>query len=140
LPGNTIRKVYLCRAQTEAIAPGDLLLFYQSKSPTFSASQCLTSVGITENVLSTIDFDELVRMTAKRSVYSEIELKGLISASHRPIKVINFLLAGHLSPPISLPDLIRMGVFVNQPPQSISIVAPERFEPIKAYMNFGFKI
>jgi hypothetical protein len=32
-PGNTIRKVYLCRAQTHALGRGDILLFYRSKSP-----------------------------------------------------------------------------------------------------------
>lgn len=45
-PGNTIRKVYLCRARSQAMAPGDILLFYLSKSLGLAASQAITSVGI----------------------------------------------------------------------------------------------
>ena len=31
-PGNTIRKVYLCRASTSRLKPGSILLFYRSRS------------------------------------------------------------------------------------------------------------
>ena len=60
-PGNTIRKVYLCRAQTNAIGPGDCLLFYRSKSDGFISSQAITSVGVAESVTPTTTYDELVK-------------------------------------------------------------------------------
>ena len=47
-PGNTIRKVYLCRAQAKGLKPGDILLFYLSRDERLAASQSLTTVGIVE--------------------------------------------------------------------------------------------
>jgi len=46
-PGNTIRKVYLCRAQSGLGPPGSLLVFYKGKSKN-PPSQALTAVGIFE--------------------------------------------------------------------------------------------
>ena len=138
MPGNTIRKVYLCRAQTEELCPGDLLLFYQSLSPTFLYSQHLTTVGIVQSLSATDSLDQLVRLTAKRSVFSESELQEMIDESERPVKVIDFLLIGHLDPPIELQRLIETGIFVNHPPQSISILSPDKLELVKSRMNFGF--
>src|ERR1700730_15408199 len=51
-PGNTIRKVYLCRAKTTRIRPGDLLLFYMSKDDRYAASQSITTVGVVEQVMT----------------------------------------------------------------------------------------
>lgn len=140
LPGNTIRKVYLCRAKTTAIGPGDLLLFYHSKTAGLIASQSVTSVGVIENVACTRDLDELVRLTAKRSVFTESELKALVDKNEAPIKVIDFLLAGHLEPQIELAELVRTGVFLRRPPQSICLLERGRFEPIRRRMNFGFTV
>jgi GNAT superfamily N-acetyltransferase/predicted nucleic acid-binding protein len=140
VPGNTIRKVYLCRAKTTEIASGDILIFYQSKSPGFRASQSITTVGIVEDVSWTKDYDELVQLTAKRSVFSEIELKGMIDRSDDPVMVIDFLLIGHLDPPIPLPDLLSARVFSGKPPQSICLVTPDRFDFVRKRMNFGFEL
>jgi ribosomal protein S18 acetylase RimI-like enzyme len=49
-PGNTIRKVYLCRAQSQATGPGSVILFYRSNSPGYRISQSITSVGVIERV------------------------------------------------------------------------------------------
>ena len=49
-PGNTIRKVYLCRAKTTRIRPGDLLFFYLSKHGEYAAAQSITTVGVVEQV------------------------------------------------------------------------------------------
>jgi hypothetical protein len=75
-PGNTIRKVYLCRAPTTKLKPGSVLLFYRSLSPGYIASQSVTSVGVVEAVTNATSLEELVRFTAKRSVYREDQLEG----------------------------------------------------------------
>jgi ribosomal protein S18 acetylase RimI-like enzyme len=139
-PGNTIRKVYLSRAQTSSIAPGDILLFYHSKAPNLAASQSITSVGIAERVSQTHDLEELIRLTAKRSVFSERELTGWIDASPSPVKVIDFLLVGHLDPPVPLRTLIAEGVFTGRPPQSITALSPDRFTPIRRRLALGFEL
>jgi hypothetical protein len=45
MPGNTIRKVYLCRAKTTRIKPGDVLFFYMSKDEGLFAGLTFTSTG-----------------------------------------------------------------------------------------------
>ncbi len=139
-PGNTIRKVYLCRANTQELVPGAILLFYQSKTPGFDSSQSLTSVGVVERVSEANDLAELVRLTAKRSVFSELELQGLLGRGRGPIRVIDFLLSGHFEPAIPLSDLVELGVFNRHPPQSISQLAPARVAPLKARASFGFDL
>jgi GNAT superfamily N-acetyltransferase len=139
-PGNTIRKVYLCRALTRALSPGDILLFYRSKSTGSRYSQCVTSVGIVEAVQDASDLTDLVHLTAKRSVYSTYQLQEIAVSSDEPVKVIDFLLIGHLDPPVSLAELIQRGVFAGSPPQSICRLPPERFRPLKQNMNFGFEL
>ena len=43
-PGNTIRKVYLCRAKITRLRPGDVLFFYVSKDERYEASQSITTI------------------------------------------------------------------------------------------------
>ena len=59
-PGNTIRKVYLCRAQAKGLKPGDILMFYLSRDRRLAASQSLTTVGTVEQCRESRTADELV--------------------------------------------------------------------------------
>jgi hypothetical protein len=139
-PGNTIRKVYLCRALTTQLRPGSVLLFYRSQSRGYLASQCATSVGVVEVVSSAKSLEDLVRITAKRSVYSEAQLEAIDATDSRPVKVIDFLLAGHLEPLMTLHELKKEGVFTGHPPQSICQLPAQRFTPVRRRMNFGFEV
>lgn len=139
-PGNTIRKVYLCRAQTNALARGNILLFYRSKSPDYLASQSATSIGVVEAVSETSNLDDLIRLTTKRSVYSTQQLQAILTASSKRVKVIDFLLIGHLDPVVPLVELNRDKVFSGHPPQSICSLSPDRFKPILRRINFGFEV
>lgn len=139
-PGNTIRKVYLCRAQAKSLKPGDMLLFYLSKDERLEASQCLTTIGIVEQLRESKTVDDLVRMTAKRSVFSGEELKEIQTRAETPVKVIDFLLAGHISPPVSLDALVGAGIFNTRPPQSIARIDEERYLRLRPMMNLGFEL
>jgi GNAT superfamily N-acetyltransferase len=139
-PGNTIRKVYLCRAMTQQLRAGSIVLFYRSSSPGYLASQSITSVGVVEDMNHAMSLDDLVRLTGKRSVYSEEKLAAFKATAGRPVKVIDFLLVGHIEPAIKLKDLTHMGVFRGGPPQSISQLTEERFEPVRNRMAFGFAV
>lgn len=139
-PGNTIRKVYLCRAPTTRLCPGSVVLFYRSRSPGYVASQSVTSVGVVEAVSSARSLDDLVRLTAKRSVYSEAQLAGFGATNAKPVKVIDFLLVGHLDPLMTLDELEGEGVFTGHPPQSICHLPPERFNPVRRRMALGFEV
>jgi len=139
-PGNTIRKVYLCRAKSQAIGPGSIVLFYRSTSPGYRISQSITSVGIVERVSHAETIEDLVRLTAKRSAYTTEQLSKIVKASDTPVKVIDFLLIGHFDPVIPLDDLLRLEVFRGWPPQSITRLDETRFARVRERMNFGFEV
>jgi hypothetical protein len=100
-PGNTIRKVYLCRAQSNLGPPGSLLLFYKGKSKD-PPSQALTAVGIFEDKSIAESTKDLMHLTGGRSVYSEIELSEWDASPTNPVKVINYLLAAYIEPAVPL--------------------------------------
>jgi predicted GNAT family N-acyltransferase/predicted nucleic acid-binding protein len=103
-PGNTIRKVYLCRAQSRLGEAGSILFFYKgaSKEP---PSQAMTALCVLESVTLAKSTKDLMRLTGGRSVYSEEELAGWKATDKRPVKVINYLLVAYIEPPISLNEL-----------------------------------
>ena len=139
-PGNTIRKVYLCRAQARISQPGAILFFYKGKSAK-APSQAITTVGIFENMSLAKSAEDLRRMAGGRSVYSDVQLQAFRASERRPVKVINFLLANHISPAIDLTELKALGVFSGHPPQSIFRIArPELMATLGRIGNFGFRI
>lgn len=137
-PGNTIRKVYLCRSPSNLGAAGSLLFFYKGKSKG-SPSQALTAIGVLEEVALAKSTIELMRLTGGRSVYSERELENWDSKI-RPVKVINFLLVGYIEPVITSAELIEEGVFKNNPPQSIFEVKKDKVIKILEKLDLGFKL
>jgi len=139
-PGNTIRKVYLCRAQAKGLRPGDILLFYLSQNKRLAASQCLTTIGIVEQCRESRTADELVIMTARRSVFSGAELAGIQAKSKVPVKVIDFLLAGHLTSPIPVNELLRTPIFNKRPPQSITRLDEARYRRLRPLLKLGFEL
>jgi len=136
-PGNTIRKVYLCRAQSGLGPPGSLLVFYKGKSES-PPSQALTAVGIFEEISTATSTKELMLLTGGRSVYSETELNDWQATPRRPVKVINYLLAAYIEPAITLRELRHVGVFRGHPPQSVFELTREHLDALLPRMNLGF--
>lgn len=136
-PGNTIRKVYLCRAQSKLGAPGSLLFFYKGKSVS-PPSQCMTAVGVFEQFSIAQSTADLMKQAGGRSVYSEAQIQGFGATPLRPVKVINFLLHGYLSPPISLDLLFEKDVFNGHPPQSIFEIPRQRLDALLSMRDWGF--
>jgi hypothetical protein len=79
-----------------------------------------------------------VRHTAKRSVFSVDELGAMNPRPSSPVKVIDFLLIGHVQPPVPLSDLLAQGIFSNRPPQSIAELGETRYKILKPSLNIGF--
>ena len=117
-----------------------MLLFYRSKSKGYVVSQSVTSIGVVETVTNASSLDDLVRITAKRSVYSEEQLAEFNASEEQPVKVIDFLLIRHLEPPMKLVDLNGEGVFTGHPPHLICYLPPSRFRPVRERMSFGFEV
>ena len=137
--GNTIRKVYLCHAPANLSERGALLFFYKGLSER-KPSQAVTTVGIFENMAMARSTDELRRLAGGRSVYSEHQLQAWNATPENPVKVINFLLAGHLSPAMQIEELRKAGVIANQPPQSIFKLDHARRAPLLARLDLGFSL
>jgi GNAT superfamily N-acetyltransferase len=137
MPGNTIRKVYLCRAKAQLEKPGALLFFYKGKS-SIGPSQAITTVGIFEEMTLAYSTEELRRVAGGRSVYSDAQLTSMAATPDRPVKVINFLLAGHFEPALGLPTLKRDRVFADHPPQSIKHLSPQLQGAVLRHANLGF--
>ena len=138
-PGNTIRKVYLCRAQTKRTRPGDVLVFYMSKDARYAASQAITTIGIIEQVTQAKTSDDLVRATAKRSVFTAAELDTMVASSEVPIKVIDFLLSAHVEPAVSLQTLVSAGILAAAP-QSITKLSEDRYSMLRQQLHLGFDL
>ncbi|TXR50498.1 GNAT family N-acetyltransferase [Phyllobacterium endophyticum] len=136
IPGNTIRKVYICHSRNATIGAGDVIFFYQTKKPGSPRSQSMTSIGIVENVRHTQDVNEVRRWTAKRSVFSDAELTSWVSGSS-PLKVIDFLLIGHIVPPLPLGALTSNSVLSSWP-QSITRISEQSYRRLKPMLNLGF--
>ncbi len=137
--GNTIRKVYVCRASTRKMKGGDVVFFYQSKDDAANNSQSITTVGVIEDVGVARDSRELSRLTAGRSVFSEADLEQLCRTSPRGVTVIDFLHVQHLQPPVALSRLRESGV-LRGAPQSITGLPRASLDALRPSMNFGFAL
>jgi hypothetical protein len=115
-----------------------VLFFYISKDVRYAASQSITTVGIAEQITLATSSDDLMRLTAKRSVFSAAELDQFRASSSNPVKVIDFLLVGHAEHPIELNVLVNEGVFSSRPPQSIVRLSEERYQALKPLIRIGF--
>jgi hypothetical protein len=137
-PGNTIRKVYLCRAQANISQPGALLFFYKSASKN-PPSKAITTIGVFESMAWARSTEELRQLAGGRSVYTETQLQSFAATETKPVKVINFLLAAHIAP-IELATLKRLQV-VKGPPQSIfGFERDELLALLGAITNLGFRV
>ena len=147
-PGNTIRKVYLCRANSKLGCPGSLLLFYKSKSKS-PPSQAITVIGIFEDFKLATNTQDLMRLSSGRSVYSTKELDDWKATPQRPVKVINFLLAGYIDsdidptvePTLGINFLRENNIFGGGHPQSISRIPRQQLlTTILPQMQLGFTL
>lgn len=137
-PGNTIRKVYLCRAPSNLGPPGSILFFYKGKSSSLP-SQAMTAIGILEDVRRARSTRELLQMTGGRSVYSEQDLEKWNASEKSPVKVINYLLAAYIDPPIDISQLKEDRIIGNHPPQSIFRIG-DSLGALLSRIDLGFRV
>lgn len=138
-PGNTIRKVYLCRAQSKLGPAGSILFFYKSTSE-HAPSQAITALGVLESVTLARSTKELMQLTGGRSVYSEEQLESWKATPARPVKVINYLLVSYIEPAVSLYELRVMGVIKGHPQQSIYKLDPPLLAGLIKRANLEFEV
>ena len=141
ISGNTIKKIYLSRAASNKPKAGDLVFFYmskndekKSKTDNYKFLQCLTIVGVVDKVVLCADSTELSIVNAKRSVYSQHDIDSMFDGKTKPVKAMDFLIAGHIQTdqgtPPDLEHLQNFGIAGGNPPQSIAQIDEA------AYQNF----
>ena len=79
----------------------------------------MTAVGIFEDMTLAHSAQALRVLAGGRSVYSDADIIAWDASEARPVKVINFLLAGYIVAAIELRQLQVEGIFRGHPPQSI---------------------
>jgi hypothetical protein len=105
---NGIRKAYICKSNTTKIKEGDILYFYRSQD-----LMNVQARGVVEKVVRTTDIDEVVSITARRTVFTVTEIKETYGKD-RDALVVLFRQANSFSSAIRLDDF-----GINYHPQSI---------------------
>lgn len=100
----------------------------------------MTAIGVFEDMALASSSEELKKLAGGRSVYSESEIAEWAASKDRPVKVINYLLAGYFEPPVGLECLTKLAIFAGHPPQSIAKLDENRAKAILNRLNLGFKI
>src|SRR5262249_61166028 len=106
----------------------------------YAASQSITTVGVVEQATNVNTVDDLIRWTAKRSVFTADDLRGWGPSRDSPVKVADFLLAGHIDPAVPLDALIYNDIFSGRPPQSIAELAEDRYLRLQPYIQLGYEL
>lgn len=120
IPATAIRKVYVCKSQTKNMERGTRLYFYVTKNSELEASQSLSAIGILEDYKIAGSLEELIRSTAKRSVYRIDELEKIYRADG-PTKILNFIIVGTCSPSLKLIELGALGILKGAPQSIVTI-------------------
>ena len=119
--GNAIKLAYLCRAQTNAVRAGDVLLFYRTMD-----EMALTSIGVVEDFFTSQNAAAIASLVSRRTVYSRDEIEEMAA---KPTKVILFRLLEHLPRQVSYMQL-QQDCGVAGPIQSIRKIQHDQFAKI----------
>lgn len=120
--GNAIRKAYLSNSKIRSVPKGALLLFYQSR-----ADRGVIALGVSEGTFRSSSPNIILRIVAKRTVYTLEEITALCA---RSTLVILFRQARIFWPPLLLRDLTKNRV-ISCAPQSITRIRKEGIEWLK---------
>ena len=110
-----IRKAYICHSKTNKMSAGDIVYFYKTEEET------ITSFGILERVFDSNDENIVIELVAKRSVYSQKEIKEMCK---KTVKVVSFLFVDCFNEQVGLVTLKQKNL-INGHPQSITEISEE---------------
>jgi len=122
--GNSIKKAYICNANTTKIKPNDILLFYRTHDV-----MSITTLGIVESVhYKQKDPNVIMKLIAKRTVFTFEEILNLC---HSDVLVILFNQNFHLTNDFSYEKLCKNKI-VGGPIQTITEIKNIDYEKIIA--------
>lgn len=116
--GNSIKKAYICNANTTKVNKNDILLFYRTQD-----IMSVTSLGIVDAVYyKQRNPEEILKLIAKRTVFSRDEIAKLCESD---VLVILFKLNFHLKNDFSYNDLCKNKI-VSGPIQTITEIDDDK--------------
>lgn len=121
---NSIKKAYICNANTTKIKPNDILLFYRTHD-----IMSITTLGIVESVhYKQKDPNEIMKLIAKRTVFTFEDISALCSSD---VLVILFNQNFHLKSDFSYSELCKNQI-ISGPIQTITEIEDEDYKKIIA--------
>ncbi len=121
IPGNAIKKAYLCHSSIKKIRTGDIVLFYRSGD-----LKAITAIGVVDQEpLHLNKAEEVIRIVGKRTVYLETEIE---EQTEKPVFVTMFRHHIFLPNPLNLDYLRKHDIPV---PQSIIEITHRQYLAIK---------
>ncbi len=137
IPSTSISKAYVCNAAVNSIPSGSDVYFYQTSCSNEGISQCLVAHGIVDDYSTVTTIEALVATTAKRTVYSQVELKEILQKQN-PTRIIKFIHMGYLNPLINLSKL-KLESILNGHPQSIVRIGTDRHVKLRGTHSEHYK-
>lgn len=119
--GNAIKQAYLCKAPSNQVHAGDIVLFYRSKD-----EMAVTTIGIVERYETHTEAAKIMQLVSRRTVYSQTEIEAMTNKS---VRVMLFRLVGHFNKPISLASL-KHDANVSGKLMSITKISDDSFSKI----------
>lgn len=136
---NALSKVYISRSYERALNPGDIIVFYRTKSDDGPAwyTSVATSIGVVQEVVDSIpDLMTFLAACRKRSVFTDKELQKHWDWSRSRPFVVNFLFVYSLPKRQNLKALDEIGfVSSGAVPRGFARVSDESFEKLLRISN-----
>ena len=119
--GNAIKQAYLCKAPSNQVHAGDIVLFYRSKD-----EMAVTTIGVVERYETHTEAARIMQLVSRRTVYSQSEIEAMTNKS---VRVMLFRLVGHFNKPIPLASL-KHDANVSGKLMSITKISDDSFSRI----------
>ena len=132
---NAISKVYISRSFEKDLKPGDIIVFYRTKSGGSAYyTSVTTTIGVVQNVITDIETEEqFIALCRKRSVFSDKELSDHWNyRSYDKPFIVNFLYVYTFPKRMNLKALIDYGVIksTDEVPRGFQQISDEQFNTI----------
>lgn len=114
---NAIQKVYISRSYFKGLEPGDVIVFYRTKTPGTNAyyTSVVTTIGVVDSVFTHITSEqEFIGLCRKRSVFTDDQLREhwRYNPRYKPF-IVNFLYLYSFPKRPNLKSLIDMGIIAS---------------------------
>lgn len=126
IAGNAIKQAYLCKAQSNQVKPGDIVLFYRTED-----EMAITTVGVVERYETHNNAASIMQIVSRRTVYTQAEIEIMANSA---TKVMLFRLMLHFKNKIPYSFLSSHGITTG-PVQSIRKISNDSFEKLLKYSH-----